>query len=89
MKILIDENLSAYLEMLTYQVQCHKDLISFMEEKKMDENIINKYYEKYADYYTELAIAKNNLEHSLKSQINEPILHWSLDFYTHEVTIND
>lgn len=89
MKIQIPKEQSNYLEMLTYEVQCHQDLLTFMAAHGIDKNISQNYYEKYKDYYIELALAKAQLESYLKTQINEPLINWSLDFFTAEVSIND
>ena len=51
MKIQIPKEQSNYLEMLTYEVQCHQDLLTFMAAHGIDKNISQNYYEKYQDYY--------------------------------------
>lgn len=89
MKIKIPKEQSDYLEMLTYEVQCHQDLLTFMTMHDIDKSISQEYYEKYQDYYIELALAKSRLESYLKTQINEPLINWSLDFFSSEVSIND
>lgn len=89
MKIQIPKEQSDYLEMLTYEVQCHQDLLTFMAAHGIDKNISQNYYEKYQDYYIELALAKTQLESYLKTQINEPLINWSLNFFSAEVSIND
>lgn len=89
MKILIPKEQSNYIEMLTYEVQCHQDLLTFMATHGINKNISQEYYEKYQDYYIELALAKSRLEAYLKTKINGPIINWSLDFFSSEVTIND
>ena len=89
MKIQIPKEQSIYLEMLTYEVQCHQVLLTFMAAHGIDKNISQNYYEKYQDYYIELALAKAHLESYLKTQINEPLINWSLDFFSAEVSIND
>lgn len=89
MKIQIPKEQSNYLEMLTYEVQCHQDLLTFMATHGINKNISQNYYEKYQDYYIELALAKAQLESYLKTQINEPLINWSLDFFSAEVSIND
>ena len=89
MKIKIPKEQSEYLEMLTYEVQCHQDLLTFMAAHGIDKNISQEYYEKYQDYYIELALAKSRLESYLRTQINEPLINWSLDFFSSEVSIND
>lgn len=89
MKIKIPKEQSDYLEMLTYEVQCHQDLLTFMAMHGIDKNISQEYYEKYQDYYIELALAKSRLESYLRTQINEPLINWSLDFFSSEVSIND
>lgn len=89
MKIKIPKEQSDYLEMLTYEVQCHQDLLTFMAAHGIDKNISQEYYEKYQDYYIELALAKSRLESYLRTQINEPLINWSLDFFSSEVSIND
>lgn len=89
MKIIIPKEQSDYLEMLTYEVYCHQDLLTFMQSHGINKNISQQYYEKYQDYYIELALAKSRLEAYLKTKIDEPIINWSLDFFTSEVTIND
>ena len=89
MKILIPKEQSNYLEMLTYEVQCYQDLLTFMTTHGMDKNISQEYYEKYQNYYIELTLAKSQLEAYLKTKVNEPIINWSLDFFSSEVTIND
>ena len=82
MKILIPKEQSNYLEMLTYEVQCYQDLLTFMTNHGISKDISQDYFEKYQDYYIEL-------EAYLKTQINEPLINWSLDFFTSEVSIND
>ena len=89
MKIQIPKEQSNYLEMLTYEVQCYQDLLTFMASHNIDKNISQNYYEKYQNYYVDLALAKAQLESYLKTQINEPLINWSLDFFTAEVSIND
>ena len=89
MKIRIPKEQSNYLEMLTYEVQCHQDLLTFMAAHGIDKNISQNYYEKYQDYYIELSIAKTQLEDYLRTQINKPLNNWSLDFFSAEVSIND
>lgn len=89
MKIKIPKEQSDYLEMLTYEVQCHQDLLTFMVMHSIDKSISQEYYEKYQDYYIELALAKSRLESYLRTQINEPLINWSLDFFSSEVSIND
>lgn len=89
MKIKIPKEQSNYIEMLTYEVQCHQDLLTFMVQHGIDKSISQKYYEKYQDYYIELALAKNQLESYLKTQINEPLINWSLNFFDSEVSVND
>lgn len=89
MKIKIPKEQSDYLEMLTYEVQCHQDLLTFMAMHGIDKSISQEYYEKYQDYYIELALAKSRLESYLRTQINEPLINWSLDFFSAEVNIND
>lgn len=89
MKIKIPKEQSDYLEMLTYEVQCHQDLLTFMVMHDIDKSISQEYYEKYQDYYIELALAKSRLESYLRTQINEPLINWSLDFFSSEVSIND
>lgn len=89
MKIKIPKEQSNYLEMLTYEVQCHQDLLTFMTMHNIDKSISQEYYEKYQDYYIELALAKSRLESYLRTQINEPLINWSLDFFSSEVSIND
>lgn len=89
MKIKIPKEQSDYLEMLTYEVQCHQDLLTFMVMHGIDKSISQEYYEKYQDYYIELALAKSRLESYLRTQINEPSINWSLDFFSSEVSIND
>lgn len=89
MKIKIPKKQSDYLEMLTYEVQCHQDLLTFMVMHGIDKSISQEYYEKYQDYYIELALAKSRLESYLRTQINEPLINWSLDFFSSEVSIND
>lgn len=89
MKIIIPKEQSNYIEMLTYEVQCHQDLLTFMTTHDIDKNISQQYYEKYQEYYIELALAKSRLEAYLKTKVDEPIIYWSLDFFTSEVTIND
>ena len=89
MKIKIPKEQSEYIEMLTYEVQCHQDLLAFIAAHGMDKSISQNYYEKYQDYYIELALAKNQLESYLKTQINEPLINWSLNFFSAEVSIND
>lgn len=89
MKIKIPKEQSDYLEMLTYEVQCHQDLLTFMTMHDIDKSISQEYYEKYQDYYIELALAKSHLESYLRTQINEPLINWSLDFFSSEVSIND
>ena len=89
MKIIIPKEQSDYLEMLTYEVQCHQDLLTFMVMHGIDKSISQEYYEKYQDYYIELALAKSRLESYLRTQINEPLINWSLDFFSSEVSIND
>lgn len=89
MKIKIPKEQSDYLEMLTYEVQCHQDLLTFMVMHGIDKSISQEYYEKYQDYYIELALAKSRLESYLRTQINEPLINWSLDFFNSEVSIND
>lgn len=89
MKIKIPKEQSDYLEMLTYEVQCHQDLLTFMTMHDIDKSISQEYYEKYQDYYIELALAKSRLESYLRTQINEPLINWSLDFFSSEVSIND
>lgn len=89
MKIKIPKEQSDYLEMLTYEVQCHQDLLTFMVMHGIDKSISQEYYEKYQDYYIELALAKSRLESYLKTQINESLINWSLDFFSSEVSIND
>lgn len=89
MKIKIPKEQSNYIEMLTYEVQCHQDLLTFMAQHGIDKNISQEYYEKYQDYYIELALAKNQLESYLKTKIDEPIIYWSLDFFNSEVSVND
>ena len=51
MKIKIPKEQSNYIEMLTYEVQCHQDLLTFMAQHGIDKNISQEYYEKYQDYY--------------------------------------
>ena len=82
MKILIPKEQSNYLEMLTYEVQCYQDLLTFMTNHGISKDISQ-------DYYIELTLAKVQLEAYLKTQINEPLINWSLDFFTSEVSIND
>ena len=89
MKILIPKEQSNYLEMLTYEVQCYQDLLTFMTNNGISKDISQDYFEKYQDYYIELTLAKVQLEAYLKTQINEPLINWSLDFFTSEVSIND
>lgn len=89
MKILIPKEQSNYLEMLTYEVQCYQDLLTFMTNHGINKDISQDYFEKYQDYYIELTLAKVQLEAYLKTQINEPLINWSLDFFTSEVSIND
>ena len=89
MKILIPKEQSNYLEMLTYEVQCYQDLLTFMTNHGISKYISQDYFEKYQDYYIELTLAKVQLEAYLKTQINEPLINWSLDFFTSEVSIND
>ena len=89
MKILIPKEQSNYLEMLTYEVQCYQDLLTFMANHGINKDISQDYFEKYQDYYIELTLAKVQLEAYLKTQINEPLINWSLDFFTSEVSIND
>ena len=89
MKIQIPKTQSEYLEMLTYEVQCYQDLLTFMASHNIDKNISQEYFDKYQNYYIELALAKVQLEAYLKTQINEPLINWSLDFFTSEVSIND
>ena len=60
-----------------------------MAQHGIDKNISQEYYEKYQDYYIELALAKNQLEAYLKTKIDEPIIYWSLDFFNSEVSVND
>ena len=60
-----------------------------MAQHGIDKNISQEYYEKYQDYYIELALAKNQLESYLKTQINEPLINWSLNFFDSEVSVND
>ena len=55
----------------------------------ISKDISQDYFEKYQDYYIELTLAKVQLEAYLKTQINEPLINWSLDFFTSEVSIND
>ena len=45
MKIQIPKEQSNYLEMLTYEVQCHQDLLTFMAAHGIDKNISQNYYE--------------------------------------------
>lgn len=89
MKILIPKEQSNYLEMLTYEVQCYQDLLTFMTNHGISKDISQDYFEKYQDYYIELTLAKVQLEAYLKTQIDEPLINWSLDFFTSEVNIND
>ena len=44
MKIQIPKEQSNYLEMLTYEVQCHQDLLTFMAAHGIDKNISQNYY---------------------------------------------
>lgn len=89
MKIKIPKEQSEYIEMLTYEVQCHQDLLAFMAQHGIDKSISQNYYEKYQDYYIELALAKSQLESYLKTKIDEPLINWSLNFFSAEVSIND
>ena len=89
MKIKIPKEQSNYLEMLTYEVNCYQDLLTFMVLHDIDKSIQKEYFEKYQDYYIELTLAKAQLEAYLKTQIDEPLINWSLDFFTSEVSIND
>ena len=89
MKILIPKEQSNYLEMLTYEVQCYQDLLTFMASHNVNKNISQEYFDKYQNYYIELTLAKAQLEAYLKTQIDEPLINWSLDFFTSEVSIND
>ena len=89
MKIKIPKEQSNYIEMLTYEVQCHQDLLTFMAQHGIDKNISQEYFDKYQNYYIELALAKVQLEAYLKTQIDGPLINWSLDFFSAEVSIND
>lgn len=89
MKIKIPKEQSNYLEMLTYEVNCYQDLLTFMTLHDFNKSIQKEYFEKYQDYYIELSIAKTQLENYLRTQINEPLNNWSLDFFNSEVNLND
>lgn len=89
MKIKIPKEQSDYLEMLTYEVNCYQDLLTFMALHDIDKSIQKEYFEKYQDYYIELALAKSQLESYLKTKIDKPLINWSLDFFSAEVSLND
>ena len=49
MKIKIPKEQSNYLEMLTYEVNCYQDLLTFMVLHDIDKSIQKEYFEKYQD----------------------------------------
>lgn len=90
MKIEIEEKLSDYIEMLQYDLDSIKELLARaasigVESGEMHKEWLDKYLEKGREYNA--AKAEVERMYVVPNIGNGETVNWSLDFYTHTVTI--
>lgn len=85
MKIIIDEQLCEKLEMLHYEVNSRKEIItSFLN---MSSNISSELFQAYQDKYKEYFTAYNKAKQEMTKKYEVPAgENWNLDFNTRELT---
>lgn len=91
--IKVPEGLSDYIESLQYESDRTREIMAFMlshpgYDVKMD--TFQMWEKENRKAYSELRIAKDKLEHEVIRPVlkaGEKLQGWTLDFYTHEVTV--
>ncbi len=84
-----NEKIINYLEGLSYEVDAHKDLLSFMARTgiKPDNEVFQAYHEEYVKFFGQYEAAKKEFAQQYVFPAAGGRVDWSLDFSTHEVTI--
>ena len=84
-----NERIISYLEDLSYEVDAHKDLLSFMIRTniKPDNDSFRAYHEEYVRFFSQYETAKKEFAQQYVIPVAGDKVNWSLDFSTHEVTI--
>jgi hypothetical protein len=84
-KIIVNEELCTRIEMLQYEVNSRKDIIT--SYLKNNENGLNPLFTEYQDKYKEYFMAYNKAKQELIKTYNIPKGSiWNLDFATKELT---
>ena len=89
MKITIDATLSTKLEELHYEVMSRKEVITTMLSNNNNNSANTQLFEYYQNEYKKYFTEYNKTKQEMIKQYNIANTDsWSLDFATHEVTIN-
>lgn len=84
MKIIIDEQLCTKIEMLQYEVNSRKEIITaYLQMNNTTSNLFKSYQDEYKQYFTEYNKAKQEMLEKYEVPANRS---WHLDFATRELT---
>ena len=87
-----NDSLVTYLQGLSIETDARRDLISFMIANNMDISTeqFQKYQKEYNEFYSEFALAKDQLEQLIKKDYledDEELVFWNLDFNSSELEL--
>lgn len=89
-KIIIDQELSNYIESLQYDVEGLRQLMTQLHPAETSDDILEYWKNAYLAKFQEYTLAKNEIEKNIRESgvvENGKPFSWSLDFTTREVTI--
>lgn len=86
-----DRGLIDYVESMQYEVESHKELITYAMSKEglSDSKAFKQYMDDYKDFFIKYNMAKNKVEETYVRTVCPNPVSWNLDFRTGELTITE